>query len=365
MTRKYLSIIGLLVVANFSSLVLAQDCADDEVCFVDVAGAECADGSATGFAITYRKGAKDLLIYLDGGGACWSQGTCSKGTASHLSAYGKYEGPYSGSGNPMNVGLGDISNAKSPFASGFNMVRVPYCTGDVFIGNKVQNYGTAAVPYKIRHVGYKNLELILAEVQKRIPTAERLVFYGVSAGGLGVSWNVHQVAKSYPTSEVFVINDGGALFRPPQADTKKLKEVYEAWDAESNSPVTSYSSASTLVADVVSYHQTNYPKVRYGYMSTYNDLVMTGFAGLLKASKIPTAVRNTMIALADGEFAASGEYQVFYKSGTEHVFFKRDPDDVESLGVTVGTWIADMISGSSSWTSVRPDKASALQVAGN
>lgn len=346
--------LGITAIAFIASIANAQDCKDDEVCFFDVKGAECADGTATGFAITYRKDAKDLLILLDGGGACWSEGTCDKGTAKQLTAYGKYEGPYNSSSNPLNEGMGEISNPDSPFSKGFNMVRVPYCTGDVFVGNKVQKYGART----IRHVGYENLKLILAEVASRLPDMERVVFYGISAGGVGVTWNVHQVATTYPKADLFVLNDGGTPFRAPYVDAKKMSDVYAAWGAEKNSPVASYSTSDSYVKDLVEYHQTTFPTARFGYISSYNDLVMTGFAGLLKAPKLTSAVKNTMIGVADDEFAKSSDYQVFYMNGTEHVFFNNDPTTVVSEGVKLGDWVTDMISGDAGWKSARPDKSS-------
>jgi hypothetical protein len=340
-----------------SSLVVAQDCPDDEVCFFDVPGAQCADGTDTGFAITYRKGARDLLILLDGGGACWSHGTCSSGTAKQLTAYGKYEGAYSHPDNPLNEGMGEIANTNALFSSGYHMVRVPYCTGDVFIGNQIQNYGTSAAPYPIRHVGYKNLQLILAEVKKRVPDADRVIFYGTSAGGIGVSWNTPLVAQNYPKSELYVINDGGTLFQAPFVDKKKLSEVYGNWNAAANLPAgVTYSNSDALASQMVKYNQTNYPSARYAYLSTYNDMVMTMFAGLLKATKLTSVVKRAIVHLADHEFAASDKYQVFYKQGTEHVFFKEDASTVESLGVALDEWLDDMLNDKSSWSSVRPDK---------
>jgi len=352
-----------LVLVAFSSLQLfANDCPDDEVCFFDVKGAQCADGTDTGFAITYRKDAKDLLIYLDGGGACWSKTTCSTGAAKKLTAYGKYKGPYDSVDNVLNQGMGEAINPNAPFVKGYNLVRVPYCTGDVFIGDKEQDYGIPGMPYVIRHVGYKNLELILAEVKSRVPTADRVVFYGTSAGGIGVSWNVHQVAAQYPKSELYVVNDGGVLFKSPYVDGKKLESVYTTWGAELNHPVFGkpghkYSSTNPLTSQVVEYNRTEFPKARYAYLSTYNDLVMMGFAGLLKASKLTTVVRSAIINLADNEFAGSSDYNVFYMNGTEHVLYKKDPDSIKSDGVILTNWMNQMLSGDTAWKSIRPDKS--------
>src|SRR5262249_50471994 len=51
-------------------------CLADTFCFVPVSGAVCLDGSGTGFEIMFRSGASDLLIFMEGGGACWDGDTC-------------------------------------------------------------------------------------------------------------------------------------------------------------------------------------------------------------------------------------------------------------------------------------------------
>src|SRR5262245_48257413 len=49
--------------------------------FVSVTGTQCLDGSSTGFEYKCRTGSASspLVIYLDGGGACWDGTTCHCG----------------------------------------------------------------------------------------------------------------------------------------------------------------------------------------------------------------------------------------------------------------------------------------------
>src|SRR5215472_8194264 len=44
--------------------------------WIPIAGSMCASGSAAGFGVNPSGAGDDLLIYLEGGGACWNQGSC-------------------------------------------------------------------------------------------------------------------------------------------------------------------------------------------------------------------------------------------------------------------------------------------------
>ncbi|MEM6289248.1 MAG: pectin acetylesterase-family hydrolase, partial [Bacteroidota bacterium] len=45
--------------------------------WIDVEGSVCRDGSATGIGVRLQDGADDLVIYLEGGGACFNGVTCA------------------------------------------------------------------------------------------------------------------------------------------------------------------------------------------------------------------------------------------------------------------------------------------------
>lgn len=333
-----------------------QDCADDNLCFIKVPGTQCADGTQSGFSVMYRKNAKFLFLYLDGGGACWNKETCEKGTAKPLTAVSHYEGAYF---NQQGLsGWEDLKNPAVPISSGYHFVRVPYCTGDIHAGNRVADYGTAGKPYVIRHVGYKNLTLVLAEVAKRFPDPDHILFMGTSAGGLGVTWNLHQLRVTYPKNKIFVLNDGGLAFKAPIVNAKTLEQVYASWGADQTSPAhTFWSRGGTNQATaVIEHNQQTYPDVAYGFISSYKDLVMTMFAKMLLAPVFTTAVKKTMISLADDDLSKVSNYKVFYLDDFWHGYAEKDPATVTSKGVKLSDWVTAMLNGSHGWSDVRPDK---------
>jgi hypothetical protein len=334
-----------------------QDCATDNVCYIKVPGAECADGSATGFSVMYRRGARKLFLYLDGGGACWSKETCEKGTAAHLTATPYYEGPYFQQ-DPKNLeGWANFNNASNPVGD-YSLARVPYCTGDIWMGNQTVDYGTPAKPYVVRHVGYRNLSLILKEIQKRFPDPDAIVFMGTSAGGLGVTFNLHQLRNAYPNNKVYVINDGGLPFKTPYVSAKGLGQLYKSWGTNITSPIPPavLGTGENLATAIIDYNQKTFSDVPYGFVAAYKDWTMSFFARMLGAPNFTSAVRETMLALADGEFTHAPNYKVFYIEDFWHGYAAKDPGKVVSKGVKLSDWVTSMINDANTWDNVRPDQ---------
>ena len=85
----------------------------------------CSDGSPYKFFV--RQGASDkLLIYLQGGGACWFRQTCDpEMTPSYTLNVANTSYPY--------FGIFNFAKADNPFKD-HTVVYAPYCTGDVHIG---------------------------------------------------------------------------------------------------------------------------------------------------------------------------------------------------------------------------------------
>ncbi|HRF94738.1 MAG TPA: hypothetical protein PLZ51_06085, partial [Aggregatilineales bacterium] len=78
-----------------------------------------------------------LMIYFQGGGACWDGFTC--GAIGQFAS--RYEVPdLAGVGElTNNVGFFDYENPENPVAD-YNAVFVPYCTGDVHGGDSVVTF---------------------------------------------------------------------------------------------------------------------------------------------------------------------------------------------------------------------------------
>jgi hypothetical protein len=142
-------------------------------------------------------GSEDLLIFLQGGGACWSDFCLAVITAP--------------AGIP-NVDALDRGLEANPFAD-FNVVYLPYCDGSLFSGDRDAPEDD---PAKIdrglttRHYrGLANLSAALTMGKVRFPNPRRVVLAGSSGGGYGTILASFLVRYVYPGVSIDVVNDAG------------------------------------------------------------------------------------------------------------------------------------------------------------
>jgi hypothetical protein len=96
-----------------------------------------------------------LVVYFEGGGACWDANTCS-----NPGIY--YDASVDETDNPENdaKGIFDLDNPANPFIDWFQ-VFVPYCTGDVHWGNQATTYHWGGADHTINHKGFTNVSAVL------------------------------------------------------------------------------------------------------------------------------------------------------------------------------------------------------------
>src|SRR5690606_36319667 len=105
----------------------------------------CSDapGADAAFKFWARRGvSNNLIIYFDGGGACWDDLTCSvPRLASHRGeGDGFYKAELMPDDDPNNLsGIFDLDNPRNPVRD-WSFVFVPYCTGDVHSGSNTATY---------------------------------------------------------------------------------------------------------------------------------------------------------------------------------------------------------------------------------
>ena len=99
----------------------------------------------TGCAFSYQNGEaykfyykpgddKRLLIYFNGGGACWDNNTCL--ASLKIGPQPTYNPTITQNNDPVSSGgILDTNNIENPFKD-YSMVFLPYCTGDIHIGSK-------------------------------------------------------------------------------------------------------------------------------------------------------------------------------------------------------------------------------------
>ena len=174
----------------------------------------CADGSP--YAYYVRPGTVNkLVVDFEGGGACWSGGTC--GSPVYQPNIGSSSSPGYREKNP--TGLYDHTNSKNPVEDWYH-VFISYCTADIHLGDSVQTYDTSKGPKKIYHNGQKNVAAVLGWVKKNFKALEDIFVTGCSAGAYGAAIYTPQIADAYPDAKVTELGDSGAGIIPKSFVTK-------------------------------------------------------------------------------------------------------------------------------------------------
>jgi hypothetical protein len=216
---------------------------------VELPGTVCSDGSQYRFWYYDSPTSNNMAISFEGGGACWDYPSCSGQTgilgAAHpngiptdyiTSFEPQYVSPIINGADP-----GIPLRAKNPIVTnGWDMVYMPYCTGDVHVGNQVVTYTDPTgvnPPIVFRHNGYNNTIAALNFLHTRFPSIGKLLVTGFSAGGVA-SGSVFYFARRtlVPTTKAYLLDDSGPMFPAPNssyASWQLHQTIKTAWNLPS------------------------------------------------------------------------------------------------------------------------------------
>lgn len=162
----------------------------------------CGDGSEFHFWVRDRNPAK-VLFFLEGGGACFSPETCDPSDPAYKTAIG-----HDATLSDATEGIWDDSRTDNPFRD-WSVVFVPYCTGDVHIGNNTTDYGNGVV---VEHKGFVNATAALDTMAARFPDATEIVVSGESAGSVPDPLYAGMAADLFPDARITVLADGSGAY---------------------------------------------------------------------------------------------------------------------------------------------------------
>ncbi len=261
---------------------------------VELPGTVCSNGSQYRFWYYDNPNSTNLLISFEGGGACWDYPSCSGQTG------------ILGAANPNGIPTDYITQMKAKFVSplvngndpgippfrsktnlatnGFDMVYMPYCTGDVHVGNRVVTYTDPSgqnPPITFRHNGYNNSLAALNFLHGRFPSINKLVITGFSAGGVASSAIFYQARRTLVPTRAYLLNDSGPIFPAPSAsyNSRQLHDTIKvAWNLQSlysQLPASfnpnDFGSMNAMVA-------TQFPNDRLAYTAYSSDFNFSRFS---------------------------------------------------------------------------------------
>lgn len=210
----------------------------------------CGNGSAYKFFVNPSLTSKNVLIYYEGGGACWDYPSCS--------GQGGIRGAANPNGIPDDYMEGfSIPAIMSPFifrahpwervdTQNWTLIFVPYCTGDIFIGDNAMTYTDEVTGTELpwRHNGFQNTQGILdwmtnGPMKKHFDSIPKLMVTGCSAGGAGSILNYHFIRKALGSrvKESILLNDSGPIYSTaedsPQWSLPLHDKIKTAWNVNS------------------------------------------------------------------------------------------------------------------------------------
>jgi hypothetical protein len=177
-------------------------------------------GTDPTFSFFVKGGIVDnLVVYFQGGGACWNWLTCLPYLPFQI-----YTPDVTDADNPAlsPYGIFDLDNPNNPFKD-WSFVFIPYCTGDIHLGSKDAIYSYPSGPSRtIHHRGHDNFLVVLEWITKHFKKPHEIFVAGSSAGSYGAMGGFPWIKEAYPKSKVSVLGDAGMGVTPSQFDTRAI-----------------------------------------------------------------------------------------------------------------------------------------------
>lgn len=269
-------------------------------------GPVCMRGSE--FRASVREGASDdLLIFLQGGGACWSD-FCLAVTAA-----------------PAIIPTMDLlrTTADGPMRD-FDVLYLPYCDGSLFAGDRAIDENGDGTPDRIHH-GLQNLSAALTAGYRRFPHPRRVVLAGSSGGGFGTILAAYLVRYVYPNAPLYVLNDSGVGVART-GDTAFLDRLLDEFGARGFIPSDCTDcTRNGHITGVVRYLLDHDPNVRIGTLSSWYDFVISGMFLRSTPEAFRDALRTETGAIHD---AHPTRYRRFFYDGQGHTALLGTPAGV-------------------------------------
>lgn len=327
----------------------------------------CMEGSPYHF-FARRGTVNKLVMYYQGGGACWEGLTCSIPTCdANVNPEGG-DNPSFGS-----TGFADRNNPDNPFRD-WHTVFVSYCSCDVHYGDAAQDYPLGDGTLHVEHRGFHNARIAEKWAREHFLNPEVVFVTGSSAGAYGAWFNSVSLHDVWPASRFHVLADAGngVITR------EFLDGPFANWEFEKNLPndIPGLREAIEDGTGIPGYTEavTHYfPETNWAHYSTAYDGGaggQTGFYAIMLNDNNPAAaltwwtascafndvMREQAIATAA---VAPSNYRYYIGTGSRHTMFGSNKvyDDTTGGVPTIVDWVNAMLDSTPSspdpgWTNV-------------
>jgi hypothetical protein len=317
----------------------------------------CMNGSPY-YYFAKRGSVNKLLVYYQGGGACWEQLTCS-----FPSCDTSVDPTGSDNPNGASTGFADLTNPDNPFRD-WNVVFVPYCTCDVHFGDAARDY-----PLHVEHRGYQNSRVVEKWAREHFVNPEVVFVTGSSAGAYGAWFNAPLLHFVWPASKFDVLADAGnGVITQDFLDT-----YFPNWNFAGNLPPEIPELADVLAngsgipgyTEVIANH---FPETRwahyasafdggFGGQTSFYNIMLNGnnpvfaFTWWQGSCAFNSVMRSQAIATAA---AVPDNYRYYIGTGSRHTMWGSPKVYTDTTGgvPTLVSWLDAMLDGSPAWTDV-------------
>jgi hypothetical protein len=291
-------VIGGLALALAAPLASAGYFQWDMVELPTANGAACGNGTPYRFFVNRTPLSKNVVIVYEGGGACWDQLACEgQGSLGAVNPNGIPPNYM----HMLNTALGGLvtpfSSRVDPFqkvqTQSWNIVYMPYCTGDVHTGNTIAVYSDAdpSNPRVEYHKGEINVQQAAQWLRANLGQPDKLLLTGFSAGGVGATATYAMVRDTLqPRGNSTLLADSGPLMMAPRNgspdDYPSLpmhNKIRGAWGLdEPGGLISQYADMPGFdvnnLGTVAGALALRYPQDRFGYMAFEADQVFSAFS---------------------------------------------------------------------------------------
>ena len=267
----------------------------------------------------------NLMISLQGGGACWPGKVRCKPTVT-----------------PEDVQTSAFTTAlKEALPDDWNQVVIPYCDGSVYMGdNKLDYDGDQETDHW--HNGLRNSKAALTLTKEKFPNLSKIFLTGCSAGGYGTIIQLRLLRQLYPDANIYVLNESGpGLMRP---DTDYWNLIDSSWNLSDIMP----EGCSTCKGQLIYWYKEllKDPKVKIGLYSAYRDHI----------------IGESFLEMDPADFEAlllkhSGELNNKYPDQFKRYFIKGNSHCIDDRsyvvkGVKYWDWVLAFLTDSENWQDV-------------
>lgn len=290
---------------------------------------ECSDGSEFSFWVRDAD-PRRVLIYFPAGGACFTAELCDPANDIYNTTADNLPPPASG--------VFDRNDGRNPFAD-YSVIYVPYCSGDVFLGNTTTTY---AAGLTIRHKGFVNGTAALERVVTAYPEATDIVVAGGSAGSVAAPVYGGLVAERLPDARVTVISDSSGSY----TDVADLNaQMTAAWHTdEAINALTTGETTQWSIPGLFALSGQHHPRVVFARHDYAYDRQQ---ADWFPRVGLPTGDLLEYIDSNEGRIEASGvNVHSYIAPGAHHVALNDDRFYTETVnGHALVDWVARLLAG--------------------